>query len=491
MQPAARDERAAGGEMAASDGGLVVRMLQEEITKRDKWLVEKDEQMREQMRELLRAKDEQMREKDEKLREQMREKDEKMREQMREKDEQMRDLLRTKDEQLREKDEQMRELVRAKDEQVSGLVASMSPASHISSASHHFPASPLPYASPQPPSSPAAAAVAAAERRHTRRAHLRAEEAPSRQQVPAAAGRDHSADGAAREGAATPAMSALTVALSELQGSGAQAALTAVLEHGLEALESIPRVPRKEKQAVRRLCEQVESTLEELDADQATQLAEQCEAAELAELHRALGAVSGMGIGLVGMECVEGVESLLTLLKQCSDPVMRAGRALDSVDAKVRIRGLETLRGLSRVVLAEPVQAEISVTSIVRTVALDVSLVNGEQVGATMAVFVLCFRNGHEMADMAVKSFDESVATVFGPVFSDEMSGHDGVQLLAAFRALTFLHVEFIFKSETISARAAAEKQSLAAERKVSKLHVSASRFSDLFPVLLQLMNNK
>eukprot|EP01047_Picozoa_sp_COSAG01_P089522 COSAG01_NODE_21604_length_894_cov_0.852830_1_plen_59_part_10 len=49
--------------------------------------------------------------------------------------------------------------------------------------------------------------------------------------------------------------SAPTVALSELQAGGqaAGAALTAVLEHGLEALESIPRVPRKEKKAVRRL----------------------------------------------------------------------------------------------------------------------------------------------------------------------------------------------------------------------------------------------
>eukprot|EP01047_Picozoa_sp_COSAG01_P048117 COSAG01_NODE_4659_length_4842_cov_92.367489_4_plen_58_part_00 len=45
MRPAARDEGAVGGEMVPS-AGLVVRMLQEEITKRDKWLVQKDEQCR-------------------------------------------------------------------------------------------------------------------------------------------------------------------------------------------------------------------------------------------------------------------------------------------------------------------------------------------------------------------------------------------------------------------------------------------------------------
>jgi hypothetical protein len=103
----------------------------------------------------------------------------------------------------------------------------------------------------------------------------------------------------------------LTVELSELQDSGAQAALTSVLEHGLEALESISRVPRKDKKVVRQLCEQVESVLEELDTDQAMELAEQCEAAELAELHLALSVVSSMVIGQSGMECVEGVESLL------------------------------------------------------------------------------------------------------------------------------------------------------------------------------------
>eukprot|EP01047_Picozoa_sp_COSAG01_P099468 COSAG01_NODE_29478_length_636_cov_1.726257_1_plen_211_part_11 len=157
------------------------------------------------------------------------------------------------------------------------------------------------------------------------------------------------------------AMSAPAVAVSDLLAGGeaAQLALTAALEHGVEVLESIPRLPRKDKKAVRRLCEQVESALEALDTGQAMQQVEQCDEAELVELHRALGVVSGMGIGLVGVECVETVQSLLDIWRQCSDPVIGASHAVGSEDENTRMRGLETLRGLPRVVLAESVAAEV------------------------------------------------------------------------------------------------------------------------------------
>eukprot|EP01047_Picozoa_sp_COSAG01_P081474 COSAG01_NODE_16258_length_1254_cov_1.305628_2_plen_45_part_01 len=41
------------------------------------------------------------------------------------------------------------------------------------------------------------------------------------------------------------------------------------------------------------------------------------------------------------------------------------------VNAKTRMRGLETLRALPRVVLAEPLTAEVSVLSVVVDMALD------------------------------------------------------------------------------------------------------------------------
>eukprot|EP01047_Picozoa_sp_COSAG01_P053075 COSAG01_NODE_5649_length_4117_cov_14.936287_1_plen_341_part_10 len=290
------------------------------------------------------------------LREQLRSKDEQMVKLLEAKDEQMVKMLEAKDEQMRAKDEQMREQLQAKDQQISSFMASMSPIAHASATPRHFPASPVPY-NPMPlPSPPVGSPMAATaeQRRHTRQVHLRAaaEAAPRH----STASRDHSAERTAEEEVVAKD-SAPAVALSELQAGGqaAEAALTAVLEHGLEALESMPRVPRKQKKTVRRLCEQVESMVEELDTDQATQLAEQCEAAELAELHRALDTVSSMRVGMVGMECVEAVESLLGLWKQCSDPLVRASRVLRSEEAEARMRGLETLRGLPRVVLAEAV----------------------------------------------------------------------------------------------------------------------------------------
>eukprot|EP01043_Picozoa_sp_COSAG02_P123752 COSAG02_NODE_60755_length_270_cov_0.900585_1_plen_85_part_10 len=85
---------------------------------------------------------------------------------MRAKDEQMTKLLQAKD-------EQMTRLLQAKDEQIGGFMAAMSPASRISSATQHFPASPVPYnpslllPSPPPTASPTAsnAAAATAEQR--------------------------------------------------------------------------------------------------------------------------------------------------------------------------------------------------------------------------------------------------------------------------------------------------------------------------------------
>eukprot|EP01047_Picozoa_sp_COSAG01_P047669 COSAG01_NODE_4576_length_4908_cov_594.918486_6_plen_424_part_01 len=168
----ARQPRA-GADLAAGSAGLV-QMLQGEIVKRDKWLLEKDEQMREQ----LRSRDEQMRAKDE----------------------QMTKLLQAKD-------EQMTRLLQAKDEQIGGFMAAMSPASRISSAPQHFPASPVPYnpslllPSPPPTASPTASNAAAAtaeQRRHTRQVHLRAAGQALSEQAPAGgqttASRGHNAD---------------------------------------------------------------------------------------------------------------------------------------------------------------------------------------------------------------------------------------------------------------------------------------------------------
>ena len=55
---------------------------------------------------------------------------------------------------------------------------------------------------------------------------------------------------------------------------------------------------------------------------------------------------------------------MLETLIRCLDPVLRSSRQLTSADAATRMRGLEALRGLPRVVLAEPVAAEVAAAAI-------------------------------------------------------------------------------------------------------------------------------
>eukprot|EP01047_Picozoa_sp_COSAG01_P038713 COSAG01_NODE_3157_length_6489_cov_11.663380_2_plen_992_part_00 len=439
------------GDESAEGAGLVVLVLREEIAKRDRWLREKDEQMLK----LLESKDEQMRE------------------------------------QMRAKDEQMREQMQAKDEQIKCLMVSMSPLCRASATPPHLQTPPVPYNPlPSPPvaSSPATASAAAEQRRHTRRAYLRAVEAVPHQRTTAS--HDHGGIDSILDETTVNQGSVLAVALSDLQAGGqvAEVAVTAVLEHGLEALESIPRVPRKEKKAVRLLCEQVESVLEELDTQLATRLAEQCEEDELAELHRVLGVVCGMGVKLVGMaECVEAMEILLRVWKQCSDPVTGASRALVSPDAGARLRGLETLRGLPRALLTEPVAAEVAAATASVEIALDISRNCAERQAAAMSVTALALRNGTATTDAVGKLYFEGVAAILQPIFTSELTGQDGLELFAAWGCGTFALYQFVYMGETAALREAAEKHGMATMGKLSRLECTRSRYEELLPMLLKL----
>eukprot|EP01047_Picozoa_sp_COSAG01_P064989 COSAG01_NODE_8694_length_2694_cov_71.102890_3_plen_725_part_01 len=427
---------------------------------------------------------------------------EQMREQLRSKDEQLREQLRAKDEQLRQMTQQMTQLLQAKDEQISGFMASMSPISQLSSATQHFPASPVPPYSPQPlppqplpspaiasPTASTAVAATTEQRRHTRTAHLRAAEEASRQQTTAS--RDHGADRVLNESVPNQDQ-APAVALSELQAGGraTQALLTAVLDHGLEVLESIPRVPRKEKRAVRLLCEEVEKMLEGLDTHQATQLVELCEEAELAELHRALGVVSSMGIGVAGMDCVEAVQKVLSVLSQCSDPTIGATRAIDNANAAVRMRGLQILRGLPRVVLAQPVAAELAAATISVEIGVDISRDCAERQAAVMSAFALGFRNGVATTEALGKFWCEGTTVVTAQIYANELSGRDGVALWTAMECPFLILHEFSLKGETAALRGAAEKQLMTGLGKMSRLDCTQARYAELLPMLLELFEH-
>ena len=153
---------------------------------------------------------------------------------------------------------------------------------------------------------------------------------------------------------------------------------------------------------------------------------------QLMQLHSALNLVSGMGIGLVGMESVEAVESLLGIWKQCSDPIIRAGRLLGSMDAGARAQALETLRGLPQVVLAEAMEAEVSLIPPAGTIGLDEGLSNGERVLAFLAVFTLGLRNTTMAVEIVGKVGSDSMSAVLGAAFSGRLHGRENVRRFLA-----------------------------------------------------------
>ena len=82
--------------------------------------------------------------------------------------------------------------------------------------------------------------------------------------------------------------------------------------------------------------------------------------AELTALAGHLKAVSNLKEEDAGEGCVSAVTTVLESLTRCLDPVAGASRVLVSVDAGARMRGLEVLRALPRVVLVPSVEAEVS-----------------------------------------------------------------------------------------------------------------------------------
>lgn len=183
----------------------------------------------------------------------------------------------------------------------------------------------------------------------------------------------------------------------------------AALEHGLEkALQVLENrtVPRKQKGAVRRLCERIEGVLEGVDADMTLRISS-CESAELSELSGKLCAVHVLQVDDAQhqqrkeplAECVVAVESFLSCLTRCNDPVVGTSRMLPvllrSAQPSERLRGLSVLRGLPRVTLDAPEPAEVSVAPAVNVLALDAHNTVAERHGALESCVVLLIRNGH------------------------------------------------------------------------------------------------
>ena len=135
-----------------------------------------------------------------------------------------------------------------------------------------------------------------------------------------------------------------------------------VLDQSLAVLEALAlSSSRKERKTIDGVCEEVEGALETLQAKGVPAQLASCEETELTALCASMKIVDDFEVRCATEECVPLVKAALKLLARCCDPVVQAGQQLGSEQAGARAQGLETLRGLPRVVLTEAVEAEVSV----------------------------------------------------------------------------------------------------------------------------------
>eukprot|EP01047_Picozoa_sp_COSAG01_P022601 COSAG01_NODE_1347_length_10632_cov_29.175370_3_plen_2601_part_00 len=279
------------------------------------------------------------------------------------------------------------------------------------------------------------------------------------------------------------------VLLASMQG-GESDQVVAVLEHGLALLEKLSvSSTRKARKAIDELCEQVERAMEGLGEDGAMEQLASCEVSELTALAGQLKATSSFD-GDAGDGCIQVVKTMLETLTHCLDPVLRSSRELTSADAATCMRGLETLRGLPRVVLAEPVAAEVAVAAILVEIELDIDRDCAERQAAAMGVFAVGFRNGAATIEVLGKLYAEGAAAITAPWFANELSGRDGVALAVASAGCFWLLFEFGTKSETAALRGAVEKQILTGLGKTMRLDCTRARYAELLPMLLELLEH-
>ena len=110
----------------------------------------------------------------------------------------------------------------------------------------------------------------------------------------------------------------LRAALEDTDGN---AAIVAVLEHGVEVLEALSlSSPRKRRKVVDGICEHVEEVIEELESTH--QKLWMCAPSELESVVECLCEVQELRVGEAGVEYVGAVEAALGALSRCLDPVI-------------------------------------------------------------------------------------------------------------------------------------------------------------------------
>eukprot|EP01048_Picozoa_sp_COSAG05_P013631 COSAG05_NODE_1469_length_4793_cov_5883.461014_2_plen_202_part_01 len=185
-----------------------------------------------------------------------------------------------------------------------------------------------------------------------------------------------------------------------------------------------------------------------------------------------------------GEGCIAAVTTVLESLARCLDPVARASRVLVSADVGTRMRGLEVLRALPRVVLAASEEAEASVVHVVGEIGCDESRGDGEREAAWMAFFVLWYRNGAATLGVVAKYVVEGVGSVVGVAFSGRLQGREGLSVLAAWSSAENGLDEIALKHVDPTVRASAEKTLLAVIGAITKLDCAAARYTRLISVM-------
>ena len=242
-----------------------------------------------------------------------------------------------------------------------------------------------------------------------------------------------------------------TQPLEELLQKGDECAAGTVvraLEHALTWLEALSvGSPWKARKGIRVVCERVESTLASLETEEDTQrgggalmrqLASSCRGPQLASVAKLLQEVEGLIVGVegAGAEGVAVVNRLLADLNRFCDPVLSAGQLLRSADPDDCMRGLEVLRYLERVVLAEAVASEVSVVSVVMEMGAERGRSEGERAMAWMGAFALSFRNCESVEVRGQfgegSAFVRCVGSMAEDLYSGRLDGREGPMVWAS-----------------------------------------------------------
>eukprot|EP01048_Picozoa_sp_COSAG05_P005776 COSAG05_NODE_352_length_10911_cov_31.817139_7_plen_699_part_00 len=387
------------------------------------------------------------------------------------KDAQLEALRKEKDEQLeqlrKEKDEQLERLRKEKDEQIASLTHAMLAMPSAAQSIHRTQERQVPPPQQQVLIAPSHQPSIAQSPAPT----IQATDSTKTLPPP-----DH-----------TPSLVSLDTLVAKLCAGGddAETALCNTLEAMLQVLEGgLVSTPRQQRKALKEQCSRVEVLLEEMDSGIIARLAV-CEVSDLTHLGEKLCAVQTLHADKLGADIVPTVTSALDELMRCSDLVVGASRQIISTDARVRLRGLESLRALPREILEQAVAAETKVTHLMVELAASEGRTDGERNSSLLGLVVLGLRNGAAVADVLESVMTKCYVQISQELFDGRLQGREGVMVRVGMQAVATLVIEMACKAPDVRERLESTvlREWAAA---ASTLVCSKARFQDIAPLLIE-----